>query len=230
MFTVLTDHQPLTYIFDPKKRANSVGAARLHRWSNLLASYQYKIEYRKGGSIGNADRLSRLPLSRRTTDETVNYFSPIPDMPLTAKEVAKETDKDDELRMIREMTWQGWPKAVDKALEPYFIRRYELFLEMNCLLWNNRVVIPKSLRKNVLDLLHEEHPGINKREMLARGMVWRPNIHKESRNAKFVTAFELRFLPHHCSNGCGVLTGSAYTWTSQKEGKSFLVMIDSHSK
>lgn len=88
-------------------------------------------------------------------------------MPLTAKEVAKETDKDDELRMIREMTWQGWPKAVDKALEPYFVRRYELSLEMNCLLWNNRVVIPSSLRKHVFDLLHEEHPGINKMKMLA---------------------------------------------------------------
>lgn len=100
-------------------------------------------------------------------------------MPLTAEDVAKETEKDDQLRQVREMTWHGWPKVVDKELEPYFIRRYELSLDMNCLLWNNRVVIPSSLRRSVLDLLHEEHPGINKMKMLARGIVWWPNIDKE---------------------------------------------------
>lgn len=73
----------------------------------------------------------------------------------------------------------GWPKVVNKELEPYFLRRYELSLDMNCLLWNNRVVIPSSLRKSVLDLLHEEHPGINKMKMLARGIVWRPDIDKD---------------------------------------------------
>lgn len=30
-FTIVTDHQPLTYIFDPKKHASSVAAARIHR-------------------------------------------------------------------------------------------------------------------------------------------------------------------------------------------------------
>lgn len=123
MFTILTDIQPLTDIFDTKKHANSVAASNLHRCLNFLASCQHKIVYRKGGLIGNADELSWLPLPRRSTNETVNYFCTIPDMPITAKEVAKETDKNDKLRRIREMTWHGGPKALDKALGSYFIRR-----------------------------------------------------------------------------------------------------------
>lgn len=76
----------------------------MHRWSYLLASNQYAIEYKKGGSIGNADGLSRLPIPGPHTEETVHYFSPVSDMPINAKEVAEETDKDEQLRAVREMT------------------------------------------------------------------------------------------------------------------------------
>lgn len=51
---------------------------------------------------------------------------------------------------------------------------------MYCLLWNNRVVIPSSLRQNLLDdLLCEIHPGINNIEMITRGIMWSPNIEKD---------------------------------------------------
>ena len=46
-FTLLADHQPLVTILGPKTGVLSLAAARMQRWSLILAAYQYEIEYRK---------------------------------------------------------------------------------------------------------------------------------------------------------------------------------------
>jgi len=60
-FLLVTDHQPLKYIFSPIKNIPVLSAVRLQRWAIILASYQYEIEYKKCQDIGSADGLSRLP-------------------------------------------------------------------------------------------------------------------------------------------------------------------------
>ncbi len=60
-FTLYTDHKPLTTILGPKKGVPPLSAARLQRWALLLASYDYKIEYKNTAAHANADGLSRLP-------------------------------------------------------------------------------------------------------------------------------------------------------------------------
>jgi len=62
-FTLYTDHKPLTSILGPKKGIPSLAAARLQRWALLLSAYNYQIEYKSTRDHGNADGLSRLPLS-----------------------------------------------------------------------------------------------------------------------------------------------------------------------
>ena len=62
-FTIVTDHKPLTAILGPKKGIPPLAAARLQRWSWILSAYHYEIEFRPTGDHGNADGLSRLPLS-----------------------------------------------------------------------------------------------------------------------------------------------------------------------
>ena len=45
-FTLITDHQPLVTILGPKTGVPPLAAARMQRWSLILAAYQYEIEYR----------------------------------------------------------------------------------------------------------------------------------------------------------------------------------------
>ena len=60
-----TDHQPLAYLFGELRGIPQMASARIQRWalilSAYLSAYQYKICYKAGKSIGNADALSRLP-------------------------------------------------------------------------------------------------------------------------------------------------------------------------
>uniref|UniRef100_H3AIK2 ribonuclease H n=1 Tax=Latimeria chalumnae TaxID=7897 RepID=H3AIK2_LATCH len=53
-FILVTDHKPLLKILGPKSGVSVLAAARLQKWSLILAAYQYEH--------GNADALSRLPM------------------------------------------------------------------------------------------------------------------------------------------------------------------------
>ena len=70
----------------------------------------------------------------------------------------------------------GWPRTVESTFQPYHSRQFELSTQDNCLLWGNRIVVPKQGREKLLSLLHEGHPSISKMKCLAHSYVWWHNI------------------------------------------------------
>ena len=63
-YVVWTDNNPLTYVLvTPNLDATG------HRWVSTLASFQFKLEYRKGADNGSADALSLVPISH--SQETI---------------------------------------------------------------------------------------------------------------------------------------------------------------
>jgi len=52
---MVTDHRPLTWIFNVKDPSS-----RLLRWRLKLEEYEYEVVYKKGSSNTNADALSRI--------------------------------------------------------------------------------------------------------------------------------------------------------------------------
>ena len=45
-FTLVTDHKPLQFIFNPNKPIPEMGISRIVRWSIFLSSYVYTMKYR----------------------------------------------------------------------------------------------------------------------------------------------------------------------------------------
>jgi hypothetical protein len=118
--------------------------------------------------------------------QTINHKRPdilskhVSELPVSAEEIATATRKDSTVSRALEFTQHGWPENVsDKDLQPYFQRKLELTVEDNCLLWGRRVVIPRSLRKRIMDELHDGHQGICKTKQLARGFVWWPKLDQD---------------------------------------------------
>ena len=62
LFAILTEHRPLLTLLGPQKPVPVHAAARLQRWALILASYNYRIEYRGTVAHADADSMSRLLL------------------------------------------------------------------------------------------------------------------------------------------------------------------------
>ena len=150
----------------------------------LLSAYDYELVYRPGAENGNADGLSRLPLEAKA-EEVSESFVPVHMMelvnsPVSEKEVAVETRKDPVLAVVLDSVLTGW-STVDsnEDYKPFLIRKEEITSVGGCVLWGNRVVIPKSLQGRVLEELHEVHLGASKMKALARSFVWWPGMDKD---------------------------------------------------
>jgi hypothetical protein len=73
----------------------------------------------------------------------------------------------------------GWPSKVEEELKGYAVHKDELSLQDGLLLWEARVVILSKGRRQVLEILHESHPGISKMKALACSVVWWPGIDQD---------------------------------------------------
>ncbi|VVC26736.1 Integrase, catalytic core,Macro domain,Retropepsins,Zinc finger, CCHC-type,Ribonuclease H- [Cinara cedri] len=74
-FTVVTDHKPLTWLFNVKDPG-----ARLMRWRLQLGEHDYEITYKPGTSNSNADALSRITQVSSTHHTSCMYEKYIDDI------------------------------------------------------------------------------------------------------------------------------------------------------
>lgn len=175
-FTLYTDHQPLLGILGHDKPVPALAAARMQRWAITLAAYQYKLKYRKGRNVEVADALSRLPRPIVAADEPSECLLLFDSMPLKADDVARATRRDPTLSRVTHFILNGWPSECSEAFRPFYSRRDELSVEQECITWGSRVIIPDKLQLQVLQLLHEDHPGSSRMKALARSFVWWPGL------------------------------------------------------
>ena len=182
-FALKTDHKPLVHIFSEKKATPVLASGRIQRWALALGAYSYTIQYREGKNNVCADAMSRLPLKSTFTltpkpKELIHLMEYLDTSPTTSMQIKQWTDRDPELSKVRDWILSVWPEkeVTDDIYLPYWRRRYELNVEDGCLLWGNRVVIPKRGREAVIKMLHEGHTGIVRMKSFARSYVWWPGI------------------------------------------------------
>ena len=234
-FSLVTDHKPLESLFNEKKVTQPTAAARIQRWALTLAAYNYSIEYKPEPEQANADALSRLPLpvSPPTTAlpaETVFAMELLNSTPVSVIKIRTGTRRDPILSQVVKYVQQGWPNYnSDEALKPYFSRKDELSVQDGCLLWGNRVVIPRKERTRVVEELHETHPGICRMKDLKGSYVWCGLKWMQTWSRRCDSAVPVRKTEsHHHKHKPWVRLHLDYAGPFL--GKMFLIVVDSHSK
>ena len=242
-FEIKTDHKPLTHIFGESRGVPVMASGRLQRWALTLGAYDYSIQYREGSKNANADALSRLPLPSTVKDvprpaELVHLMEHLDTSLISSSLIRTWTDQDQTLSKVKSWLLNGWPShKLEEQFQPFVRRKNELSVEGGCVLWGNRVVVPRKGWDRVLEVLHEAHPGIVRMKSFARGFVWWPGLDEQIEN---------------CVKECGVCQQSRkivpvvplhpWVWPVKPwsrihidyagpfEGKMFLLTIDAHSK
>ena len=239
--TLVTDHQPLTSIFNPVKSTSVTTTARLVRYAVFLGSHDYDIEYKNTTLHSNADGLSRLPLGQTMSpqNDPVDVFNmtQFETLPVSSADVRRETSRDSTLSRVFVNTMKGWQNNSDPDLATYYSRRNELTIHDGCLMWGISAIIPNKLHTKVLNELHEGHLGVVKMKSLARSFAWWPGIdHDIEQFAKGCTGCQQ--VQHNPAQA------PLHTWEWPAKpwhrihidyagpfvGHMFLVVVDAHSK
>ena len=241
-FELVTDHKPLLGLLRESCPIPQQASARIKRWSLFLSNYEYTLSFRNTKAHANADALSRLPLpiepiKTEPPPELVLLAEHLADSPVTADDVRVWTRRDPKLARVLQYVQQGWPSEVDPELQAFSAKRSELSAYDGCILWGNRVVIPKPGREAVLDELHEGHPGISKAKALARMYVWWPGI-----DADIERSVQLCMSCQDVQPSPPAAPLHPWKWPTRPWarlhmdfagpmfGKTFLIIVDAHSK
>ena len=237
---IKTDHKPLLGIFG--KGIPEHASARVQRWATLLNAYYYDLEYIPG-TANVADVLSRMPVGEVKSDdippEVYALFQTIENSSVKAKDIAQETAKDPVLARVFQKVKFGWSKLdkSDESLTNFYMKRNELSIDNECVLWGVRVIIPTTLRESILNMLHDTHIGVARMKSQARSWMWWPKM-DEDIEAMVKACFNCQL---H-SNKPSKVPLMPWEWPEEPWdrlhldfagpflGKLFLIICDAHSK
>ena len=178
---VESDHKPLESIM--KKPLYDV-PLRLQRMRLQLQHYSLDVQYTKGTEIVIADALSRayLPEVGECKDGPLEIHLVKEQTPVSEEkfEMFKtETLKDPELRVLIQVVMKGWPETVKKCpaeTRPYWAVREDLTVVDGVLFKGARIVVPSSMRKDMLGRIHEAHQGVVRCKQRAREALYWPRM------------------------------------------------------
>ena len=203
-FDLVVDHRPLVPILN-SKRLTEIENPRLQRLREKLTPYSFSACWQKGAKHCIPDALSRAPVSDPAPEDEVAEMSeavhtavvaalqltgedgaqiaPLRDRTLDAVRAAAA--RDPEYSMLRDTVIDGFPEhrqEVTPAVRPYWGIRDRLAVDDGLVVYGARLIIPVSLRRQILTSLHDSHQGIEKTKRRARQCVFWPGIDRDIAN------------------------------------------------
>ena len=103
--------------------------------------------------------------------------------PSTLQEIKQHTAKDDSLQELIKVIKAGWPETkgeLSHLVLPYFGIRDELSVDDDVVVRGERLVVPKSLRRDLIRRLHYAHFGVASTLSRARECIYWPGMSSQA--------------------------------------------------
>lgn len=242
---VETDHKPLVSIF--KKSLNDC-PLRLQRLLLRVQKYDLRIGYTPGKFMHTADALSRgtdmstkLTKSAQEEDLKVYVDSVIKSLPISDRKlqmIREETQNDPKLQLLAEVIVTGFPETrteCPKEISEYWNIRTELSLCDGIIMKTDRIVIPVTLRKEMLTKIHTGHLGIEKCRNRAKQVMYWPGMYAQIEEMVNSCSTCIKFRPKQPSEPLKPHDLCNYPWEKVGadlcvfNGENYLVLCDYYS-
>ena len=173
---VVTDHKPLVKIFGDRT-LDEISNTRLFRIKQRTLPWHFKIAYLPGKTNHAADATSRHPapvvnvhaVHAEDQAELLLMNAIVCEVgemiAISWDKLVYETSNDESMTTLIRAIEQGFTGSY-RAISEFMRYRDSLFVSEGVVLYKDRVVVPRSLRKVVLESLHSAHQGVS--SMLAR--------------------------------------------------------------
>lgn len=188
---VVTDHEPLIKILGDRT-LDEITNDRIFRLKQRTLPWSFKVYHLPGKTNLASDATSRYPSAviglmtvADQVEEAINAairtdanetFS------INWDQLASETAKDPSLSILLRYVQSGFDGMLpDEAatISEYWRYRDSLYVLDDVLLYQDRVVVPPSLRQTVLSILHSANQGVTAMSSRAQSTVFWPGISKD---------------------------------------------------
>ena len=176
--TVYNDHKPLEQIFSKPLLS---APTRIQNMLLKLQWYDIEIKYRKGKEMYVANALSRAYIPSHNSEVNDTEHSDVINMISVSKERYSEMQEltQSDLKTLHSVIVEGWPELrSDTPIETrqYWDSRDQLSVLDGIIYKGSRIVIPPSMRADMLKLIHKSHLGMVKCKQRARKVMYWPNM------------------------------------------------------
>ncbi|CAI5673637.1 unnamed protein product [Oreochromis niloticus] len=241
--TIESDHKPLQSIL---KKPLASAPPRLQRMILQLQKYNINIIHKPGKDIPVANTLSRKSIEFHDKSlcdgmdaqiHTVLSNMPVSDQRLS--EIRNKTSQDPQLNTLRRTTLSGWPDKRSQCppdIQYFWNHRDEISLIDGFMFKGEKMIIPKRLRKDMIDRIHSSHMGIEKTKNRARDLLFWPGMGKQIEEAVGAcsTCQERRtanpkepLLSHAIpERPWQVIATDLFTWNSE----DYIIIVDYYSR
>lgn len=152
--TIKTDHKPLLSIME--KQLAKIPNARLQRMKLRLIKYNLQLTYVPGKYLYVADLLSRYFMKEKNDMEIPELNELVHSLNVSnekQQQVKKEIETDESLNSLKKILIDGWPnkkKDLKESIRMYWKFKNELLIQDEIIYFNDRIIVPIKMRKDVL--------------------------------------------------------------------------------
>ena len=247
---VATDHKPLVQILNDRALTD-IANRRLLNLKEKTLPYNFTIVHVSGAKNKGPDAVSRYPPP--SVDPSANFEQNLADdigvkteaidtlyvaSNLVSWDMVKEaTEQDKTLRDLKLVIQSGFPDihSLKQDLRPYHRYANHLCTIDGVIMLNQRIVIPMSLRKQLLQSLHAAHQGVNAMCQRASESIFWPGISVDITRIRNECEQCHRIAKSNAMEGPEEITPSEYPFQNiccdyfKYENSTYLVVVDRYS-
>ena len=238
--TIESDHEPLKAVF---KKDIHKSPKRLQRMCLALQKYNLDVQYKRGPLMYISDTLSRA--YRDTTEgsqfedceiralETVNHEN-ISVTKTKRDEFREQVAADNETQALIPIIQHGWPAKAQcpQAALPYYDERSCLIEAEGLVYRGEQIVVPRSLRKDMLQQIHSSHIGTGGCVRRAKEVLYWPGMSADVRDIVSRCSTCQTFAPQQCREPLQPHELTSRPWEKigadlfELSGQTFIIMVD----